>query len=121
MIREIRHVQCGGVLAVGRTLNITIGVESHQISHFATDGGKIRDHAVVHEGVAVEDEGVGVYLGDGGAAAGSDVCEDAVSFGVFAEGAEVKVVDGRGLGFVEGGTRTGCVLHVGACCGRVPG
>jgi hypothetical protein len=25
------------------------------------------------------------------------------------------------LGFVEGGTGTGCVLHVGACCGGVPG
>ena len=121
MVREIRHVQCGGVLAVGRTLDVTIGTEGHQISHFATDGGEVRYHAVVHEGVAAEDEGVGVDLRDGGTAAGSDVCEDAVGFGVFAEGAEVEVVDGRGLGFVEGGTGTGCVFRVGACCGGVPG
>lgn len=37
------------------------------------------------------------------AAAGADVREDAVGFSVFAERFEVEVVDGRGLGFVEGG------------------
>ena len=91
------------MLAVGGAEDVAVGVEGHEVGRFAADGGEVGNDAVVHEDVAAEDEGVGVYLGDGAAAAGADVCEEAVGFGVFAEGAEVEVVDGRGLGLVEGG------------------
>lgn len=104
VVREVRHVQGGGVLAVGGAEDVAVGVEGHEVGHFAADGGEVGDDAVVHEDVAPEDEGVGVYLCDGAAAAGSDVGKEAVCFGVFAEGAKVEVVDGRGLRLVEGGT-----------------
>jgi hypothetical protein len=67
----------------------------------------------VHEDVAAEDKGVAVDLGYDGSAGGADVGEDALGFGVVAEGSEVEVVDGWRLGFVEGRAGASNVLNVG--------
>jgi len=56
----------------------------------------------VHEDVAAKDKGMRVYLRYDAAAGGTDVGEHTVGFGVVAERLEVEVVDGWGLGFVEG-------------------
>ena len=74
----------------------------------------------MHEDVAAEDEGVRVHLRYDAAGGGADVGEYTLGFGVFAEGFEIKVVDGRALGFVEGGPRAGYGINVGGCGVGVP-
>jgi hypothetical protein len=51
----------------------------------------------VHEDVATEDERVRINLCNNTATAGSDVGEDALGFGVFAQRLKVEVVYGRTL------------------------
>jgi len=63
--------------------------------------------------MAAEYEGVAVYLCYHGAACGADVGEDALRFCVVAQGFEVEVVDGWGLGLVECGAGACGVLNVG--------
>jgi hypothetical protein len=66
----------------------------------------------VHEDVAPKGEGVAVYLRNDAAGGRANVCEDAVRFGVVAQGLEVEVVEGRALGFVERRAWAGYVLSV---------
>jgi len=67
----------------------------------------------VHEDVAAEYEGMAVHLRYHGAACGADMGEDALRFGVVAQGFEVEVIDGWGLGLVECGAGACDVLNVG--------
>lgn len=70
------------------------------------------DGAVVHEDVAAEDEGVAVDLCDDTTACGTDVGEETIGLGIDAETSEVEVVDGRGLGLLEGWSWTVDVFFV---------
>ena len=82
----------------------------------------VRDDAVVHEGVAAEDERVVVHCrgGGGGGGGGADVRETEGRACVGADGAEVRVVQG-GLGaLVQGGAGAGARAE-GAAGGGVPG
>jgi len=67
----------------------------------------------VHEDVAAEYEGVAVHLRYDGPACGADVGEDALRFRVVAQGFEVEVVDGWGLGLVQCGAGACDVLNIG--------
>lgn len=74
----------------------------------------------MHEDVSAEDEGMIVYLGDRGTTAGANVREDAMCFGVFAQGFEVEVVYRRALGFVDSGARAADMFDIGRVGLSVP-
>lgn len=63
--------------------------------------------------MTAKDERVRIYLGDNAATAGADVGEDAIRFGVGAERVEIEIVDRWALGFIERGTTSLDMLHVG--------
>ena len=93
---EVGEEERGEELRVGGAHNAAVGVGADLDGEAALDVVKVGDDAVVHEGVAAEDEGVVVDLGDGGAArGGADVGEHARRGGVRAD----RVQDGvrRGL------------------------
>ena len=58
MVGQIGDVERCGVLRVGGAEDVAVGVEGKEVSQVAADGGEVGDHAVVHEDVAAEDEGV---------------------------------------------------------------
>jgi hypothetical protein len=72
------------VLRVSRPQNVAVCVEADKGGHVAADLGEVGDDTIVHKDVAAEDEGVRVYLCDDASAAGANMCEDALSLGVFA-------------------------------------
>ena len=104
---QIGDVERRGVLGVGAAQHVGVGVVAEQVRHVAADVRKVGDGAIVHKGVPAKDEGVAVDLRDDAAARRADVREQAVRLRVGAQAAEVEVVDGRRLGFVEG--RAGAV------------
>ena len=81
-VGEVGDVEGRGVLGVGAAEDVAVGVVAEEIGHVAADVGEVRDGAVVHEGVAAEDEGVAVDLSDDAAAGGADVGKEAVCLGV---------------------------------------
>ena len=100
--REMGHVEGGGVLRVRAAEDVGIGVVAKLVGHVATDVSEVRYGAIVHKGMAAKDKGVAVDLSHDAAARGADVGKEAIGLGIGAEAAEVEVIDGWGLGFVEG-------------------
>lgn len=93
---QICHVQRGQVLRVGGAMDVLVRGLGEQLEQWAADVGEVGDDAVVHEGVAAEDERVVVDRGDRrGARGGADVGEDGRRRRVGADGVEVGVVHGR--------------------------
>jgi hypothetical protein len=85
---------------IGTAEDVAVGVIGDEGGHVAPDLGEVRDHAVVHEDVSAENEGVRVHLRDDATAARAYVGENALRLSVFAQGFKVEVVDGRALGLV---------------------
>lgn len=82
------------MLGVGAAQDVAVRIVAQQVRHVAADVVEVGDGAVVHEDVAVEDEGVAVDLGHDAATGRADVGEQAVGFRVTAEVAEVEIADG---------------------------
>lgn len=112
VIGQVGDVERCGMLRVGGTKDVAVGVEREEVGQVTSDGGEVGDHAVVHEDMAAEDEGMRVHLSHNATAACSDVGKNAVGFGVLAQGLEVEVIDGRALGLVQCWTRAGYALNV---------
>lgn len=85
MVGQVRHVQRRSVFRVRGAEDVAVCVEGQEVAQVAANSSEIRDDAVVHEDMAAEDERVGVYLRNDAAAAGADVGEDALCFGVLAK------------------------------------
>lgn len=94
VVGEIGYVQSGGVLGIGTTEHIAIGIVTEEIGHVPADLGEIGDGTVVHEDMTAENKGVAVHLGHDAAAGGTDMGKQAVSLGIAAKVAEVEITDG---------------------------
>ena len=90
------------MLRVRAAEDVGVGVVAELVGHVAADVGEVGYGAVVHKGVAAKDKRVAVDLSHDAAARGADVGKEAVGLGIGVEAAEVEVVDGWGLGLVEG-------------------
>ena len=111
------HVQRCEMLRIRTPLDIRITVIVHQLAHIPRYLDKVRNSAVVHDGVAAKDEGMIVDRGNCGGGCGADMGEDGSAGGVGADGAEVCIVE-RGLGvFIEGGAEAGEVVEFGLRAG----
>lgn len=117
---QVGHVQRGEGLGVCAAADVGVGLCGHEAGHLARDGVVGGDVAVVHDGVAAEDEGVDVDLCEQAGGGGADVREHAGGGGVGADGLEVLVVEG-GAGELEGGGVDDGALGRGGAGGLVRG
>ena len=81
------------MLGVGGAVDAGVVVIVHQFAHVSFDGHKIRNGAVVHDGVTAEHEWVVVNRGDGCRCRGSDVSEDSFASGVGTDALEVEIME----------------------------
>ena len=109
---KIGDVQSGGVLRVGATQHVAVGVVAEQIGHVAADVVEVGDGAVVHEDVASKDKGMRVHLSHDAARCGADVGEQTIGFSVTAEIAEIEIADRRRLRLVQSRSLTLDALDV---------
>ena len=90
------------MLRVRTAEDVNIGVIAKFVGHIPANIGEVGYGAVVHKGVAAKDKGVAIDWSYDASARGADVSKEAVGLGIGAEAAEVEIVDGWGLGLVEG-------------------
>lgn len=112
MVSQVCDVECRSVLRVCGAKDVTVCVKGEEVCQVASDGGEVRDNAVVHEDVTAENKRVGIDLSHDAAAACANMSKDAMRLGVFAQRLEVEIVDGWTLRLVKCWTRANYALNV---------
>lgn len=111
VLGQVRHVEGGQVLRVGGAVDVLVGRLLEQAQQGPADVGKVRDHAIVHDRVAAEDERVVVDGRHRRARRRADVRKQRRRRRVAADAVEVGVVGRRLAVLVHRHPRALRVVH----------
>lgn len=109
---QASYVQRSQMLRVRASMNVLERIFSNDLQYFSLDVNKAGYHAIVHYGMASEDEGMIVCLCDWRGSRSSDVTKSCGSGCIGADAVEIVVVGRRFSMFVHSWSTALCLVKV---------